>query len=132
MQGHGVVEIEVERIRVAPGDKGPMRPAEYVRVRVRDSGPGIPANVVDQIFRPHFTTKDSGSGLGLAVCEQLVRYHGGYLVAKSEPGEGATFDAWWPAAESRGRRTGWNDPLGVAGPKTRKPWRVAMACWCER
>lgn len=63
------------------------RLADHVEIRIRDNGTGIPADVVDKIFNPFFTTKptDQGTGLGLALSNDIVREHGGVIQVKSEP-----------------------------------------------
>jgi two-component system, NtrC family, sensor kinase len=64
-----------------------------VRVRVQDSGPGIPADKLERIFQPFYSTKLSrgGTGLGLSISYEIVRRHGGDLRVASQPGEGACF-----------------------------------------
>ncbi|HEY7716028.1 MAG TPA: ATP-binding protein, partial [Candidatus Binatia bacterium] len=64
---------------------------EYVQVEVRDSGIGIPPENLEQIFDPFFTSKDEGSGLGLAVSHQIVQEHGGFITVKSTVGKGTSF-----------------------------------------
>ena len=65
------------------------RTPDQVEVRIRDNGNGIPPDVVDKIFNPFFTTKptDQGTGLGLALSNDIVREHGGAIKVHSEPGE---------------------------------------------
>ncbi len=65
------------------------RTPTQVEVRIRDNGNGIPADVADKIFNPFFTTKptDQGTGLGLALSNDIVREHGGIIKVNSEPGE---------------------------------------------
>jgi predicted ATPase/signal transduction histidine kinase/tRNA A-37 threonylcarbamoyl transferase component Bud32 len=65
----------------------------WVKVSVRDFGPGIPAEVLPRIFDPFFTTKgrDQGTGLGLAVSHGIAQEHGGELTVETIPGQGATF-----------------------------------------
>jgi len=60
-----------------------------IEVSIRDNGNGIPPEVVDKIFNPFFTTKptDKGTGLGLALSNDIVREHGGNIRVVSEPGE---------------------------------------------
>ena len=72
------------------------RAAKTVQVRVIDDGCGIPAEVQGRIYDPFFTTKDSGSGLGLAQVLRIVEDHGGSLHAESEPGVGSTFTVTLP------------------------------------
>ena len=63
---------------------------EHAEVRIRDNGGGIPDDVVDKIFNPFFTTKptNEGTGLGLAMCTDIIRGHGGAIEVEVEPGEG--------------------------------------------
>lgn len=78
----GKIRIKAQR---APGRSG------MVRVTVADNGPGIPPEMLTRIFEPYFTTKPSGSGLGLAVARKILIDHGGDLRAESNKGGGAVF-----------------------------------------
>ena len=60
-------------------------------IMISDDGPGIARKLQNRIFEPFFTTKKGGTGLGLAVCRQIVAEHGGEMHVESEPGAGATF-----------------------------------------
>ena len=66
-----------------------QRGENQVEVRIRDNGTGIPADIIDKIFNPFFTTKptDQGTGLGLAISNDIVRQHGGAIRVQSEPGQ---------------------------------------------
>lgn len=68
-----------------------------IRLLVRDTGPGIPAENLDKLFQPFFTTKETGTGLGLAVCSSIVKKHNGTIEAESEPGNGTLFTIRLPA-----------------------------------
>jgi signal transduction histidine kinase len=68
------------------------------RIAVRDTGPGIPAEVREAIFRPFFTTRTRGTGLGLTVARSLLAAMGGRLEVESEVGRGATFTVVLPSA----------------------------------
>jgi CheY-like chemotaxis protein/anti-sigma regulatory factor (Ser/Thr protein kinase) len=76
-------------LRVAPG--------RYVRVSVTDTGTGIPPEHLAKIFDPYFTTKDGGSGLGLATTHSIVKNHGGFVTVESQPGCGTTMVISVPA-----------------------------------
>lgn len=65
--------------------------SDRITVEIRDTGPGIPPDRLEKIFKPFYTTKGHGTGLGLAICEKLMRDHGGTLHAESSVGEGTTF-----------------------------------------
>ncbi|MDH5502012.1 MAG: ATP-binding protein, partial [Gammaproteobacteria bacterium] len=69
---------------------------DMVAVSIEDSGPGIPASNSSRIFRPFFTTKPGGTGLGLAMALRIVEAHGGTLSVRSVPGEGACFEFTLP------------------------------------
>ena len=65
--------------------------AGRVRLEVRDRGPGVPADLREQIFTPFFTTREQGTGLGLAFVREIVRDHGGEVRVSDAPGGGAVF-----------------------------------------
>lgn len=74
------------------------RPGRFVRVRVADTGTGIPDEVKNHIFEPFFTTKElgHGTGLGLAVVFGIVQAHGGWITCDSVQGKGTVFDVYLP------------------------------------
>ena len=92
----GRVEIETkisaEDHRSTPGS----RPSPLVLIRIRDTGCGIPADELERIFTPYYTTKSGGSGLGLAICQKIVEDHRGFLKLTSTPGEGTELSVWLP------------------------------------
>ncbi|MDB5239533.1 MAG: histidine kinase, partial [Spirosoma sp.] len=63
----------------------------HVVIRVTDNGPGIEPEALEQIFIPFYTTKKTGSGIGLSLSRQIMQLHGGQLTAESIPGQGSTF-----------------------------------------
>lgn len=87
----------------------PEEPCVYLEVR--DSGPGIPAEVMAQMFDPFFSTKapGEGTGLGLAISQAIVEAFGGELMASSRPGQGASFTLRLPTV-SPARQPEYDDP----------------------
>jgi signal transduction histidine kinase len=71
--------------------------AGQVRIEVRDTGDGIPAELVPRIFDPFFTTRPGGSGLGLAITAKILREHGAEIHVASQPGHGTCMTLLWPA-----------------------------------
>ena len=91
MPDGGQIVIAVSRAP-AEGDGGPG-----IRLRVQDTGSGIPAEPPPRIFEPFFTTKGNGLGLGLALVKRIVEAHGGSITCESRPGGGTQFDIVLPA-----------------------------------
>src|SRR5436853_2394154 len=76
-----------------------LPPGDYVCVRIRDEGVGIPEKYMKRIFDPYFTTKPKGNGLGLATTYSIIKHHNGLMTVDSEVHVGTTFTIYLPAAE---------------------------------
>ena len=72
---------------------------EEVHVAVRDPGPGLSADNLEQLFEPFFTTKPSGMGMGLSICRTIVEEHGGRLWASENEPQGALFQFALPPTD---------------------------------
>jgi signal transduction histidine kinase len=97
--GRVAVETATET-RKRPGlELAPAQP--YVRVSIRDSGPGIPEEHRDKIFEPFYTSKDGegGTGLGLAVSHGIIKEHDGWIEIDEAPGGGSIFSVWLPVVD---------------------------------
>ncbi len=94
----GVVRVSAVNMMVPP-DRAPtvLPPGRYVRISVSDTGVGIALEHLTKIFDPYFTTKQQGSGLGLATVYSIVKKHQGHLEVESQLGVGTTFHLWLPA-----------------------------------
>ncbi|MCD4721160.1 MAG: cache domain-containing protein [Desulfobacula sp.] len=78
-----------------------LNPGKYIKVIVRDEGAGIEQKYLERIFDPYFTTKQTGSGLGLATVYSIVNKHGGRISVDSKLGQGSIFTLYLPASEAR-------------------------------
>ena len=87
-------ESEIARLNIPPG--------QYLKLSIRDTGCGIPADIVDKIFDPFFTTREKGvgTGLGLSVVHGIVKSLGGGIRVDSEPDKGTTFEIYLPAIQT--------------------------------
>jgi two-component system cell cycle sensor histidine kinase/response regulator CckA len=99
----GNIRIETQPITlldvVSDVRPAPLAPGRYVRMLVADDGPGMPAEVMERIFDPYFTTKARGRGLGLATTLGVLRRHGGAVRVSSSAGHGTAFEVFLPIAE---------------------------------
>jgi PAS domain S-box-containing protein len=97
----GTIEITAQNIH-APQKDVPhlLQKGDYVKIAVQDSGIGIAKQYLQKIFDPYFTTKEKGSGLGLATSYSIIRNHGGVIDVTSEIGKGSSFFIYLPRVES--------------------------------
>ncbi|HAY10011.1 MAG TPA: hypothetical protein DCY18_08770, partial [Thauera sp.] len=70
------------------------------RIAIRDTGAGMPAEVLARVFEPFYTTRREGTGLGLAIVRKIVEQHGGSIAVESTPGHGSCFALLWPLAST--------------------------------
>jgi len=96
----GRVVLRGEMVRT--GDSG------FQRITVTDNGPGIAEEAQPQLFRPFFTTKARGTGLGLAVVQKIVVQHGGQVEARNRPEGGAAFIVTLPQWRAGAEAVEWN------------------------
>ncbi len=97
MPAGGTVHVSVRRTIVEEGDARSLDPGSHVELVIRDSGVGIAKDHLARVFEPYFTTKQTGSGLGLATTHSIVKRHGGVITVESEPGVGTTVSVLLPA-----------------------------------
>ncbi|MCK5511890.1 MAG: PAS domain S-box protein, partial [Thermodesulfovibrionia bacterium] len=96
----GIISMQAENVILDDRQSSlPLPNGEYVKIIIRDKGIGIPRNHIKKIFDPYFTTKQSGSGLGLTTTYSIISNHGGYIDVESEVGAGTTFYIYLPSSE---------------------------------
>lgn len=95
----GVIKIRGENISIGSGHHLPLNVGRYVRISVSDTGVGISPENLRKIFDPYFTTKQTGSGLGLASVYSIVKNHEGHVDVESKEGAGTTFSIYLPASD---------------------------------
>jgi PAS domain S-box-containing protein len=94
----GLVQVQAANRTIAPAETAPIPEGHYVEIHVQDQGMGIPEEVLPRIFDPYYTTKNTGSGLGLAVVFSVLKNHRGHISAQSKVGVGTTFTLLLPAS----------------------------------
>ena len=101
MPDGGVIHIQIENAAIQVGDSVPVTPGAYVRCSVADTGSGIDPDDLHRIFDPYFTTKEEGTGVGLASALSIVHNHQGWITADSTPGAGTTFSLYLRASTAQ-------------------------------
>ncbi|MGO9371800.1 MAG: PAS domain S-box protein [Syntrophobacteraceae bacterium] len=107
MGDKGVLEVRLSRVDLNKSDLDgqlivDLKPGQYLKLSISDTGCGMDARTLERIFDPYFTTKEvgKGSGLGLAVVHGIVKRQGGAITVQSEPGKGTLFCIYIPAMEA--------------------------------
>jgi PAS domain S-box-containing protein len=101
----GLIEVRLQDVsidHIEDSKELDLAPGPYVLISIRDTGAGIPPDVMDRIFEPYFTTKEPGrgTGLGLSVIHGIVKSHKGAIKCKSVLQKGTTFDVYLPRIET--------------------------------
>lgn len=102
MPDGGTVEVIAENTTVGMSNRLLKEGGSYIKISVKDTGVGIPKENLSRIFDPYFTTKKKkergGIGLGLAICDSIIKYHNGLIAVESVVNSGTTFHIYIPAA----------------------------------
>lgn len=115
MPGGGQIYIRAENI-VIEYDGPELKQGKYVKVTIKDTGSGISKEHLPRIFEPYFTTKHTGSGLGLATTYSIIKKHDGHIEVASEIGKGTIFSIFLPAFSGNTEL----NPLPVENPSSKK------------
>ncbi len=105
----GILDVALGLVALSEKDvqnESTLKPGRYVKLTVRDTGPGVDRSHMDRIFDPYFTTKEvgKGSGMGLAVVHGIVKSHDGMITVDSQSGAGAAFNVFIPRIEKMRRK----------------------------
>ncbi|MBU7030436.1 MAG: PAS domain S-box protein [Theionarchaea archaeon] len=98
MPAGGTIKMRAENVTISAKDELPLKEGNYVKISITDEGIGIPEGHLQRIFEPYFTTKQKGSGLGLATSYSIIKNHDGLITVESELGTGTTFHVYLPAS----------------------------------
>jgi PAS domain S-box-containing protein len=99
MSDGGNIKVCAENINVVERETSLLKKGEYVKITVCDNGKGISQEYLQKIFDPYFTTKQKGSGLGLATAYSIIKKHDGDIIVESTIGVGTTFSICLPASQ---------------------------------
>lgn len=100
MPGGGIIQISADNLTVGADYGLPLSSGRYVRIAIRDLGCGIAEENLNKIFDPYFTTKQDGTGLGLATAYSIIKRHDGHIGVKSQLGVGTTFTVYLPSSKA--------------------------------
>ena len=93
-----MVKVSAENACMESGNESLLEDGEYVRISIEDQGIGIPEENLQKIFRLHFSTKNKGTGLGLATAYMIINEHKGFITVESQLEIGTTFRIYLPAS----------------------------------
>ena len=99
MPDGGTIQVSAENFALSAENNPFIKNGKYVKITVKDTGVGIQEEHLPKIFDPYFTTKEEGSGLGLATAYSIIKNHAGYIMAESAAGVGTTFYIHLPASK---------------------------------
>jgi PAS domain S-box-containing protein len=101
MPGGGTISVDCENVTVEAENPLPLEKGDYIKISIKDRGTGISEEHMTKIFDPYFTTKEKGSGLGLATAYSIVKRHYGHIEVESTLGLGTTFHIYLPASKEK-------------------------------
>jgi PAS domain S-box-containing protein len=111
----GMLSIRAENVRLDAENSRSLAAGDYVKITIVDSGIGISREHLSKIFDPYFTTKETGSGLGLATSYMIIKKHGGDITVDSEQGRGSTFTIHLPASKQVAEEANRADSMLLPG-----------------
>jgi len=106
MPDGGMIHAQLVNVTAEDAAEKGMDRRPFIELTIRDEGVGISADILPRVFDPYFTTKQDGSGLGLATSYAIVTKHGGHILVDSQPNVGTTFHVYLPAIDEEGSTEG--------------------------
>ena len=104
MPGGGIITLSAENILIESQSNLPLPHGKYIKINIKDQGIGISEKHIPQIFDPYFSTKQKGSGLGLATSFSIIKKHGGHISVESKIDKGTTFHIYLPVADKENQK----------------------------
>jgi PAS domain S-box-containing protein len=101
MPDGGIVNVSAGNVEVEADNEFHLKEGRYLNISIEDSGIGMTEDLLEKIFDPYFTTKQRGSGLGLATVYSIVKNHDGHIRVSSNIGAGTRFDIYLPAVTGK-------------------------------
>ena len=101
MPGGGTLAVRIDSTTLDESNRYSLKPGTYVRIVFEDSGCGIAKDDLIKIYDPYFTTKESGTGLGLSTTHSIISKHGGHIDIASEVGKGARVTILLPSTAEK-------------------------------
>jgi len=111
----GIINVSCENVFIRAEDAVALNEGVYVKISIRDEGTGIPEDHLQRIFDPYFSTKQKGSGLGLASVYSIVKRHNGLITVESGIGSGTTFHIYLSASHKEIIRERAAEKVPLAG-----------------
>lgn len=102
----GVIKIKIENASARNGENISLTEERYLKISIEDNGVGIGKEYLPRVFDPYFTTKQKGSGLGLATVYSIIKNHDGHIEVESELGVGTKFTIYLPATKGEEAKNG--------------------------
>lgn len=101
MPDGGIIDIRIANVPPGKLNIPPLSDKMSIEIAIEDHGTGIPRSHFDKLYDPYFTTKQKGSGLGLATAYSIIKNHNGHINCSSELGSGTTFCVYLPASQAK-------------------------------
>lgn len=101
MPSGGIVKITATNFESTDNLEIDLTDDKYIHISIQDFGEGISKKIINNIFDPYFSSKKSGSGLGLAVSHSIIRNHNGFITVESKPSKGSTFHIYLPVSKKQ-------------------------------